>query len=110
MKDKIAEIYFYFDSKNIFNLLIDNQIPEIYECFDKGDEFECWIKVENSQSLKTFFKHLIGVTGLNFLQTEELTSEIWDGTGFDCLSEVYGEEKSNTIIDDSYNYLESLFE
>ena len=57
MNKKTTEIYFYFDSKNIFTILVKNQIPEIYECFDKGDEFECWIKVENSGSLKTFLKH-----------------------------------------------------
>ena len=53
MKDKCRNI-FLFRFQKYFNLLIDNQIPEIYECFDKGDESECWIKVENSQSLKTF--------------------------------------------------------
>ncbi len=54
MKEKIPEMYFYFDSVNVFNLLIKNQIPELYECFDKGDEFECWIKVENSKISKHF--------------------------------------------------------
>ena len=39
----------------------------------------------------------------------ELTSEMWDGYGFDVLNEVYGEEKSNNILDDSYEYLESLY-
>ena len=109
MKEKIPEMYFYFDSVNVFNLLIKNQIPELYECFDKGDEFECWIKVENSQNLKTFLKHLKDITGLNLSEIVELTNEIWDGYGFDCLNEVYEEEKSNNIIDDSFEYLESLY-
>lgn len=109
MKEKIPEIYFYFDSKHIYNLLIKNQTPEMYECFDKGDEFECWIKVENSENLKKFLKHLKDITGLNLSEIEELTNEIWEGFGFDCLNEVFEEEKSNNIIDDSYEYLKSLF-
>ena len=109
MNEKIPEIYFYFDSKNIFNTLINNQLPEVYECFDKGDEFECWIKVVNSESLKTFLKHLKDITGLPLVEIVELTSEMWDGYGFDILNEVYGEEKSNNFLDDSYEYLESLY-
>tara|TARA_B110000211_G_scaffold223017_1_gene272406 strand:+ start:1532 stop:1864 length:333 start_codon:yes stop_codon:yes gene_type:complete len=109
MNKKTTEIYFYFDSKNIFTILVKNQIPEIYECFDKGNEFECWIKVENSGSLKTFLKHLKDITGLPLSEIVELTNEMWDGYGFDELNEVYGEEKSNDILDDSYEYLESLY-
>ena len=109
MNEKTPEIYFYFDSKNIFTILINNQLPEAYECFDKGDEFECWVKVKNSESLKTFLKHLKNITGLPFSEIEELTSEMWEGYGFDILNEVYGEEKSNNILDDSYKYLESLY-
>lgn len=110
MNEKTPEIYFYFDSKNIFSILINNQLTEVYECFDKGDEFECWIKVANSESLKTFFKHLKAITGLTLVEIVELTSEMWDGYGFDILNEVFGEEKSNFILDDSYKYLESLYE
>lgn len=39
----------------------------------------------------------------------ELTSEIWDGYGFDILNEFFGEEKSNFILEDSHEYLESLY-
>ena len=109
MNEKIPEIYFYFDSKNIFNTLINNQLPEVYECFDKGDEFECWIKVVNSESLKTFLKHLKDITGLPLFEIVELTSEMWDGYGFDILNEFFGEEKSNFILEDSHEYLESLY-
>jgi hypothetical protein len=109
MSEKTPEIYFYFDSNNIFSILINNQLPEAYECFDKGDEFECWIKVENSESLKTFLKHLKDITRLTLSEIVELTSEIWDGYGFDILNEVYGEEKSNNLLDNSYEYLESLY-
>ena len=101
---------FLFWLQKHFTILIYNQLPEVYECFDKGDEFECWIKVENSESLKTFLKHLKDITGLPLSEIVELTSEMWDGYGFDILNEVYGEEKSNNILDDSYEYLESLYE
>jgi len=110
MNEKTPEIYFYFDSNNIFTILINNQLTEVYQCFDKGDEFECWVKVENSESLKTFLKHLKEITELPLSEIIELTSEMWDGYGFDILNEVYGEEKSNKILDESYEYLESLYE
>ena len=110
MKTEIPKVYFYFDSKNIFNILTQNSIPELYDCYDKGDEFVCNIRVENNESLKLFFQHLKEKTELNLSQIEELTDYIWAGYAFDILTEYYGEEKSNKIIDDCYNYLVSLFE
>ena len=59
MNSSIPEIYFFFDSKNIFSLLSKNQKPEIFEIFDKGDEFQCLIKVEGVESLIGVTRNLI---------------------------------------------------
>ena len=49
---------FYFDSYDLYNTLNKHSKPELYDCYDKGDEFGCDIRFENIEHLKDFFKHL----------------------------------------------------
>ena len=109
INEKYVEIYFYFDSKNLFQLLTTTSNPNLYSCSDKGDEFECYIRVESLDCLKTFCLHLKEVSSFSLDEIFELTSEIWEGYGFDILNDKFGEEESNIILDNSEKYLISLF-
>ena len=83
---------FYFDSYNLYNTLNKHSKPELYKCYDKGDEFGCVIRFENIEHLKDFFKHLTEITELS-------SDEIFDiiGTGgleiWDILDERYTSEE-----------------
>ena len=59
---------FYFDSYNLYNTLNKHSKPELYDCYDKGDEFGCVVRFEKIEHLKDFFKHLIEVTELSYDQ------------------------------------------
>lgn len=107
--NNIPEIYFFFDSKNIFSLLSRNPKPEVFEIFDKGDEFQCVIKVEGVESLNIFYKYLKDQIGLDLKNIEDLTMGIWDYAN-DILNEKYSEEETEKILNDSYEYLKSLFD
>ena len=104
----IPQVYFYFDSNNLYNQLIKNQ-KEFFECADKGSEFVCFVNVSNIEDLKYFIKYLKEEINLNMGEIGELTSEIWDGYGFDELEPHFGEETSEKIIDESWAYLCDLF-
>lgn len=103
------QVSFYFDSKQVFDKLSQNPSPEKYECFDQGDEFRCFINVEKAEDLCLFLEFLKGELGLGLSEISDLTSEIWDGYGFDELEPLLGEELANQIIDSSWKHLESLF-
>ena len=107
--NKIPKTYFFFDSKNLFHLLTKNKIPELYECVEVPDEYECWIKVENSESFKRFIKHLKDVSCLNISEIEELLVYIFEGTHTDDLEKAYGYDKTESILEDGYTYLKSLY-
>ena len=83
---------FYFDSYDLYNTLNKHSKPELYSCYDKGDEFGCNIRFENIEHLKDFFKHLTEITELS-------SDEIFDiiGTGgleiWDILDERYTSEE-----------------
>ena len=85
-------LYFYFDSYELYNTLNKHSKPELYSCYDKGDEFGCNIRFENIEHLKDFFKHLTEITELS-------SDEIFDiiGTGgleiWDILDERYTSEE-----------------
>ena len=85
-------VNFYFDSYDLYNTLNKHSKPELYSCYDKGDEFGCNIRFENIEHLKDFFKHLTEITELS-------SDEIFDiiGTGgleiWDILDERYTSEE-----------------
>ena len=73
---------FYFDSYDLYNTLNKHSKPELYSCYDKGDEFGCNIRFENIEHLKDFFKHLTEITELSSDEIFAITGsgglEIWD--------------------------------
>ena len=87
-----SNLEFYFDSYDLYNTLNKHSKPELYSCYDKGDEFGCNIRFENIEHLKDFFKHLTEITELS-------SDEIFDiiGTGgleiWDILDERYTSEE-----------------
>tara|TARA_B100000963_G_scaffold188422_1_gene163941 strand:- start:1515 stop:1889 length:375 start_codon:yes stop_codon:yes gene_type:complete len=73
---------FYFDSYDLYNTLNKHSKPELYSCYDKGDEFGCNIRFENIEHLKDFFNHLTEITELSSDEIFAITGsgglEIWD--------------------------------
>ena len=73
---------FYFDSYDLYNTLNKHSKPELYDCYDKGDEFGCDVRFENIEHLKDFFKHLTEITELSSDEIFAITGsgglEIWD--------------------------------
>lgn len=73
---------FYFDSYDLYNTLNKHSKPELYSCYDKGDEFGCNIRFENIEHLKDFFKHLTEITELSSDEIFDIIAtgglEIWD--------------------------------
>ena len=66
-------------------------------------------KVKENNELNSNLKYLKEEINLNMGEIGELTSEIWDGYGFDELEPHFGEETSEKIIDESWAYLCDLF-
>ncbi len=102
-----AQVYFYFDSKEVFNKLTSNSSKE-FECIDKGDEFACYINVEKENDLKSFFEFLFNTLNKSPEELQELTNEVFDGYGFDEIEPELGEDLANKIIAKAWDYLESL--
>lgn len=102
------QVYFYFDSKSFWNTLIDNRDDDLFDYHDKGDEFVCYVNVPNGDYLNRFLK-LLFEQGLTFDEISTITSEIWEGNGYDELEVHFGEEESENIIDSSWVYLEGLY-
>ena len=73
---------FYFDSYDLYNTLNKHSKPELYDCYDNGDEFGCDVRFENIEHLKDFFKHLTEITELSSDEIFAITGsgglEIWD--------------------------------
>ena len=103
------QLHFYFDSKSLFNSLNNNANPELFKCLDKSDEYVCYVSVDSSEDLNSFLELLKNISGFSVEEIKELTNEIWDGYGFDALCEHFDEDTSNQILDESWEYLEGLF-
>ena len=79
-----SNLEFYFDSYDLYNTLNKHSKPELYDCFDKGDEFGCTINFENEniEHLKDFLEHLTEITELTSDDIYSITGsgslEIWD--------------------------------
>lgn len=103
------QIHFYFDSKSLFDSLKNNSNAELFDCHEKSGEYVCYVSADSSEDLNRFLELLKNVSGSNLEEITELTNEIWDGYGFDTLCEHFDEDTSNQILDESWEYLESLF-
>ena len=66
-------------------------------------------RFDSSEDLNSFLELLKNLSGFSLEEIAELTNEIWEGYGFDTLSERFNEDKSNQILDESWEYLEGLF-
>lgn len=104
---------FYFDSYDLFITLDKKQIEDLYEVYDKGDEFHCVVRFNVLLDLKKFFSHLFEISTLNFSEIMNLTEDyIWDGTTHEVMNQELNidEEKSEQMMDELYNYVESLYD
>ena len=93
---------FYFDSYNLYNTLNKHSKPELYDCYDKGDEFGCNIRFENIEHLKDFFKHLTEVTELSYdkiIDTLETGNSFWDDA-FEILEKTYSSEEADKLLEE----------
>ena len=92
---------FYFDSYDLYNTLNKHSKPELYDCYDKGDEFGCDIRFENIEHLKDFFKHLTEITELSYDEIMSITeNNIWSGEAWDILEKTYSSEESERLMDE----------
>ena len=99
---------FYFDSYDLYNTLNKHSKPELYDCYDKGDEFGCTINFENIEHLKDFFKHLTEITELSSDEIFSITeNNVWDGTAWDMLEERgYTREEADRLLDEVGVFIE----
>jgi len=94
-------VCFYFDSYELYNTLNKHSKPELYSCYDKGDEFGCDIRFENIEHLKDFFKHLTEITELSYDEIMSITeNNIWSGEAWDILEKTYSSEESERLMDE----------
>ena len=92
---------FYFDSYDLYNTLNKHSKPELYNCYDKGDEFGCIIRFENIEHLKDFFKHLTEITELSSDEIFTITeNEVWSGAAVDILEKRYNREEAWRLMDE----------
>ena len=99
---------FYFDSYDLLNTLNKHSKPELYDCYDKGDEFGRTINFENIEHLKDFFKHLVEITELSSDEIFRITeNNVWDGTACDMLEERgYTSEQADRLMDEVGVFIE----
>ncbi len=92
---------FYFDSYDLYNTLNKHSKPELYDCYDNGDEFGCDVRFENIEHLKDFFKHLTEITELSYDEIMSITeNNIWSGEAWDILEKTYSSEESERLMDE----------
>ena len=100
-------LMFYFDSYELYNTLNKNTKPELYNCFDKGDEFGCVVRFDKIEHLKDFFKHLTEITELSYDEIMSITeNNIWNGEAWDILEKIYNSEESDRLMEEIRVFIE----
>ena len=93
-------------------LFVDNisSYTEIFEIYDKGDEYVVTVEPENFDDLKKICEIIVKYCE-DYDDMLRVTSEfLEEGTLNDYFIELFGKEKGNQIVDDAIEYSESLFE
>ena len=102
-------LMFYFDSYELYNTLNKNTKPELYNCFDKGDEFGCVVRFDKIEHLKDFFKHLTEITELSYDEIMSITeNNIWIGEAWDILEKTYSSEESERLMDELDEFVKKM--